>query len=200
MSGISPASSAQSGAGTKKRNLIILGSAVPLAALFALLGWAVARTGGNPGGFGINSEFGEVTIEQRAAPDFVQESLSGGTVRLSGLRGKVVMVDFWSSWCPPCRDEAPTLAEVYREYEGREIEFVGVAIWDDPRRVNGYVEEFALPYLNLVDEKGRIAIDYGVAGIPEKFFIDIKGNLVRKFVGPIDSESLREALDTLLGP
>ena len=89
---------------------------------------------------------------------------------------------------------------MYREYAHRDVEFIGVAIWDDRNRVEDYVLEFDLPYLNFIDEKGRIAIDYGVAGIPEKFFIDGNGDVVRKFVGPMDAESLREALDNLVAP
>lgn len=182
----------------RKRNLIILTSMVPLTALFVLLGWALAQSGGNPGGFGINSKFGEIPVDQRHAPEFAAEGLDGKTVSLSELRGKVVMLDFWSSWCPPCRREAPALAEVYREYEGRDIEFIGVAIWDDREDVGRHVKEFDLTYPNLLDDKGKIAIDYGVAGIPEKFFIDTEGILVQRFVGPIKTEALRAALDRLI--
>ena len=200
MSEASPVSPAEDRVGTRKRNLIILASAVPIIALFALLGWGVVRSGGNPGGFGINSKFGEISIDQRPALEFLKEDLDGETISLSGLRGKVVMLDFWSSWCPPCRREAPALAQVYREYEGKNVEFVGVAIWDDRGDVAGYVQEFDLPYPNVMDDRGLIAINYGVAGIPEKFFIDAQGNLVRKFVGPMGPEDLRTALDRLLTP
>ena len=184
MSDIYPASPLLHRAGMRKRTLIILTSMVPIAALFVLLGWAMAQSGGNPGGFVTNSKFGEVSVDQRPAREFVEESLDGGTVSLSELRGKVVMLDFWSSWCPPCRQEAPALAQVYREYEGRNIEFIGVAIWDDREDVGRHVKEFDLTYPNVLDDKGKIAIDYGVAGIPEKFFIDTEGILVQKFVGP----------------
>ena len=186
--------------GTKKRNLIILTAVVPVVLLFALLGWAVARTGGNPGGLGINTKFGEIAIAQGAAPEFAKESLDGEIISLSGLGGKVVMLEFWSSWCPPCRQEAPTLARVYREYEGENVEFIGLAIWDDPRKVNNHIEEFGLPYPNLLDDRGQIAIDYGVRGIPEKFFVDADGNLAQKFIGPMSEADLRAALDRLLAP
>ena len=185
-------------AGMRKRYVIIVASVVPVAALFALLGWAVAQSGGNPGGFGINNKFGEVGIDQRPAPLFAKEGLDGEPISLLGLRGKVVMLDFWSSWCPPCRREAPALNQVYREYRDKNIEFIGVAIWDDHEKVSGHVEEFNVSYPNLVDEKGRIAISYGVSGIPEKLFIDPGGNLVRKFVGPMSPGDLTEALDGLL--
>ena len=184
----------------RKRNLILVASALPLAALFALLGWVVVGSGGNPGGFGINSRFGEVPVDQRAAWEFQVTTLGGDQLSLQGLRGKVVMLDFWSSWCPPCRAEAPGLSQVYREYRDRDrdVEFIGMAIWDEPRAVGDHVREFDVPYPNALDDKGEIAIDYGVAGIPEKFFIDREGNLVRSFVGPTDAGALREVLDELL--
>ena len=184
--------------GTLKRNLIILGSMVPIAALFGLLGWAVARSDGLPGGLVTNTRFGEISVDQRPAPEFIKGALDGRTVSLSALRGKVVMLDFWSSWCAPCRREAPELAQVYREYEGKDVEFIGIAIWDKQGNVADYVQEFDLSYPNLLDDKGLIGIDYGVAGIPEKFFIDRNGNLVRKFVGPIQADTLRTALNQLL--
>ena len=186
--------------GTRKRNLIIAVSVVAVGALFGLMGWALAQSGGQPGGLGINNDFGEIDIQQRAAPQFAVEGLDGDTVDLTALRGKVVMLDFWSSWCPPCRREAPSLAQVYREYRDRNVEFVGVAIWDSPGEVRRYVEDFELDFPNVVDDRGRIGIDYGVAGIPEKFFIDSKGNVVRKFVGPMEPDVLRDALDSLLAP
>ena len=200
MNEVSPAAPGKGKADTRKRNLIIAASLVPVVALFALLGWALVQSGGNPGGFGVNRSFGEVAVEQQPAPDFAKSDLSGSMVNLSELRGKVVMLDFWSSWCPPCRQEAPALARVYREYESRNVEFVGVAIWDDPGDVGRYAQEFDLPYPNVLDEKGQIAINYGVSGIPEKFFIDARGTLVRKFVGPMESEDLRATLDQLLTP
>ena len=198
MSEISPAAPAEGRASTRKRNLIIAASIVPVVALFALLGWALVQSGGNPGGFGVNRSFGEVAVERQPAPEFTKSDLNGSMVSLSGLRGKVVMLDFWSSWCPPCRQEAPALARVYREYEGRNVEFLGVAIWDNPGDVDRYAKDFDLPYPNLVDKSGRIAIDYGVTGIPEKFVIDTEGNLVRKFVGPVGQRELTLALDRAL--
>lgn len=198
MSETIPTSAQEQPYDTRKRNLIILATIIPLAAFFSLLGWGIARSGGTPGGLGINNSFGEVSVEQQRAPDFLKNSLAGEPVSLSELNGKVVMVDFWSSWCPPCRREAPTLAQVYREYDDEDIQFIGVAIWDDPGDVSGYIQEFDLSYPTVMDEKGLIAIDYGVMGIPEKFFIDAQGNLVRKYVGPMGPDDLRTALNELL--
>ena len=85
-----------------------------------------------------------------------------------------------------------------REYSGLPVEFIGVAIWDDAQAISAFANEFAVPYPLVVDAKGRVAIDYGVAGIPEKFFIDQTGTLQRSFVGPMSPEALRNILDEML--
>ena len=198
MDEITPTASPQPRPEIRKRNLIIVAALVPVAAVFILLGWGVSRSGGNPGGLVVNSKFVEVPGSQRQATDFNKQTLDGGVVSLSQLRGKVVLLDFWASWCWPCREEAPSLAEVYREFQGRNVEFVGVAIWDNLTDVEGHVQEFGLSYPNALDGSGRTAISYGVSGIPEKFFIDAQGNVVRKFVGPMEPEALRETLEELL--
>ncbi len=188
------------GAGAlSKRGWILMGSAVPLIALFALLGWALARSGGNPSGFGVNSELGEVAVASERAWEFSLSLLDGGTLALADLRGKVVMVDFWASWCPPCRIEAPVLAKVYREYAGQPVEFVGVDIWDARQDARQFISKYGVSYPSGVDAEGTIAINYGVRGIPEKFFIDREGILVKKIIGPVDEATLRETLDELLG-
>ena len=183
----------------KGRGLGFAIAAVPVAALIALLAWAIAQSGGNPGGLGVNDEFGEVSITSGPAPPLSLQLLDGGSIGLGELRGKVVMVDFWSSWCPPCIEEAPVLAEAYREYAGQEVEFLGVAIWDEADDIDRYIQQFDLSYPNGLDAKGAMAINYGVRGIPEKYFIDREGQLVRKFSGPVSAEKLRAIIDEMLG-
>ena len=183
-----------------RRNVVLASLLIPIVALVALLAWALVRSGGVPGGLLVNSKFGAVSIKERPTMDFSLISLDGRVVRLSDLRGKVVMVDFWSSWCPPCRQEAPVLAETYRKYRDRGVEFVGVAIWDSRDAVAEFVGRYGVTYINGLDEKGTMAIDYGVTGIPEKYFVDRDGNLVRKFVGPVGTQDLEKVLQELLEP
>ena len=167
-------------------------------ALFALLGWALAQSGGNPGGLGVNSRLGEVAATNQPVPQFVVTSLNGAEIDIKALRGKVVMIDFWSSWCGPCRAEAPILSQVYREYEGQPVAFIGIAIWDNSSDILKFADEFNVQYPNAIDSEGRIAFEYGVTGIPQKFFIDSSGTLVRKYVGPMNATTLRQVLDEML--
>ena len=181
-----------------QRNWVLVATAIPVVAFLALLGWAAAKSGGNTASLGVNQEFGEVEVSVSQAAPFNLELMDGQQLALDGLRGKVVLVDFWASWCGPCRSEAPTLDLVYREYAGYPVEFVGVNIWDRPSDAEEFARSFDIPYPTGVDEEGAIAIDYGVRGIPEKFFIDGQGVVRQKFVGPIQAEALRTAINRLL--
>ena len=200
-----------------RRGWILLGVGLPTLAFLSILVWASLQTRGTPGGMGINTDFGVVEIEPKPAQDFSlelmarmdrdgegngdssgEDGISGGSVSLSEMRGKVVLVDFWASWCPPCRQEAAALEEVYREYAGPEVEFIGVNIWDLEDNAHTYVKDFGLTYPSGVDTDGVIAIDYGVRGIPEKFFIGRDGVIRQKFVGPMSADILRQTLDRLL--
>ena len=181
-----------------KRKWVFLGAVVPMLAMLALLAWGSVKSGGQPGSLGVNNEFGEVLVTRKSAAHFNLDLINGGNLDSSQLRGKIVFLDFWASWCPPCRYEAPDLAEVYLEYRNRPVEFVGVDIWDDKSAAEDYLALFNVPYPNGRDDRGTIAIDYGVRGIPEKFFIGPDGSVLKKFVGPISAGDLRAVLDELL--
>ena len=183
----------------ERRGVILVGAGLPALGLLAVLAWASFTSGGAPGGTAVNSRVVEVAVARELAPDFVLAMPEGGALRLSDLRGQVVLLDFWASWCKPCRDEAPALAEAYREYQGRRVEFVGVNLWDDAGDAQRFLREQGHRYPNGIDAEGKIAISYGVRGIPEKFFIDRDGLIVRKFSGPMNPVLLRGILDDLLG-
>ena len=180
-----------------QRRAVLVGVGVPLLLVVALIVWGTARSGGESGRPGVNETLGEAPLTVEAFADFELTTLDGETVRLSDMRGKVVMVDFWSSWCAPCRAEGPLLASAYREWRERGVEFIGVAIWDTEAEVRSFVARNGIEYTNGIDPQGRIAIDFGVRGIPEKFFVMPDGEIVRKVIGPNTANSLDGILTEL---
>ena len=150
-----------------------------------------SRDGGRPG---VNETLGEVAVTTDKDADFAVTTLDGRELRLSDLRGSIVMVDFWSSWCPPCRAEAPVLVEAYERWSELGVEFVGISIWDTEGEVRDFIRRHGIEYPNAIDDDGGIAVEFGVKGIPEKFFVNPEGEIVRKVNGPNTSQSLDEVL------
>ena len=181
-----------------RRSAVIAAVAVPVLAFLAILAWASFTSGPARGGLAVNDNIVELDASGEAAPEFSLDLMGGGNISSRELQGRVVMLDFWASWCPPCREEAPVLAEVYEEYRERGVEFVGVNLWDNAGDAELFLQQQSHEYPNGVDDGGKIAISYGVRGIPEKFFIDKQGRIARKFSGPMTADRLRLILESLL--
>jgi cytochrome c biogenesis protein CcmG/thiol:disulfide interchange protein DsbE len=126
----------------------------------------------------------------KPAPNFSLQLYSGEKVELSALRGKVVFINFWASWCPPCIAEAKEMEAAWRKLKDQNVVFIGVEIQDTEANGRAFVKEFDITYLMGNDPTGKIPIDYGVWGIPESFFVDPDGRIVYKHVGAIDPELL----------
>ncbi len=124
----------------------------------------------------------------KAAPDFTLTLFDGRTIRLSDFRGKVVFLNFWASWCPPCRAEARLLEQSWQRYKDQGVVFLGVDIQDREEDARRFIQEFGITYMNGRDPNNRIAIDFGVYGIPETFFIDKDGRITYKHIGALDWE------------
>ena len=121
----------------------------------------------------------------RAAPPLALALFDGGKLSLADLRGKVVFLNFWASWCPPCRSEAKEMEQTWQRLKSDNVVFVGVQIQDTEENGRAFIKEFNITYPTGLDVSGRIAIDYGVWGIPETFFIDAEGRITYKHVGGI---------------
>ncbi len=126
----------------------------------------------------------------KQASDFSIKLFSGDGFRLSDQRGKVVVVNFWASWCPPCREEAPVLERAWQAYKDKGVVFVGVDVWDTEKDALSFIKEFGITYSNGPDPNGEIAIDYGLTGVPETWFIDREGRLVRRWTGALTDEQI----------
>ncbi|MDP9373732.1 MAG: TlpA family protein disulfide reductase [Chloroflexota bacterium] len=187
-----PAERPVAGPAWRERRWLLLGIAVAILALFALLFYGLRN---NP-----NVESGGAVSLDRAAPDFSVTALDGSRLRLGDLRGKVVVLNIFGSWCLPCHQEAEALNQVHNRYQaqGRDVVFVGIAWNDEDSEVRKFVQRYNVPYLVALDHDGRIAIDYGKTGVPETFFIDREGRLTQKWVGPITAPRLSALLDQMV--
>jgi cytochrome c biogenesis protein CcmG/thiol:disulfide interchange protein DsbE len=135
----------------------------------------------------------------REAPPFTLPLFDGGTLRLADLRGNVVVLTFWASWCyPACWNEAPRLQAVWEQYRGQGVMLVGVNYQDREADARAFIERFGKTFPSGPDGGSRIAIDYGVYGVPETFFIDRQGRIAHKHIGEIGTAVLHEWITRLL--
>lgn len=154
-------------------------------AILALLGWGLKRAQAGP-------------IESGLAPNFSLTGFDGRSVTLSELRGQVVVINFWASWCPPCREEAAYLEQTWRKYDGQGVVFIGVDYADTEKEALAYIDEFDITYLNGPDIGTRISQTYNIQGVPETFFVDKNGNLRGVHIGPLAPPQLDQKIDALL--
>lgn len=132
------------------------------------------------------------------APPFTLPLFDGASISLDSLRGNVVFLNFWASWCAPCRAEARTLEAAALTYRDQGVVFVGVDIQDKEEDARAFLREFGVTYPNARDASGQAAIDYGVWGIPETFVIGRDGRITYKHVGALGWATITARLDDAL--
>lgn len=133
-------------------------------------------------------------------PNFQLTAFDGSPMDLDGQQGRVVVVNFFASWCAPCRQEAADLEQTWRKYQGQEVQFFGIAYKNAAADAQAFIEEFDVTYPSTADPANRTARDYGVTGVPETFVIDPQGYLVHHFLGEVTQERLSQEIDKALGP
>lgn len=138
------------------------------------------------------------------APDFTMQFFEGydwqgqSAASLSDFRGQIVVVNFWASWCAPCRVEADLLEQTWRAYQDDGVIFLGIAYSDVEPNSKAYLEEFDITYPNAPDLGTSISDDYDITGVPETFFINKDGEVHYFHFGPIDAATLTSTLETML--
>ena len=183
---------AQPRSGSVTRRGLSIG--LSLAAVTAVLLFVLAR------GFGRDPHEVPFQLRGKPAPDFTLRRLdTGAPVKLSDLRGKPIVINFWASWCGPCKMEHPVVAMAARRY-GQEFQFYGVVFEDTEENARVFAGSPDPSFPQLVDERSRMAVDYGVTGVPETYFIDAQGILRDKVASPIDPRTMMEKLATLKQP
>lgn len=131
------------------------------------------------------------------APEFTLETLSGDTLRLSKATDLPLVVNFWASWCIPCQYEHPLLVALEKEYDGR-VRIVGIVYQDTRANAMNWIQERGGGWTNVLDIRSRTAIEYGVRGVPETFFITPDGRILHHLVGPLSPEALQTWIPRLL--
>jgi thiol-disulfide isomerase/thioredoxin len=130
------------------------------------------------------------------APDFTLTAMDGGTLRLSDFKGKPVVINFWGSWCGPCRMEAPGLEAVYKKYREKKFTIIGIAVNDSEEKAKAAMSELGMTFpVGLSDQ---IAQSYGVNGIPTNIFVDKTGAIADMHVGAMSEEDFEAAVKKLL--
>lgn len=145
------------------------------------------------------------------APPFELTSLTEGAQKLSDFRGKVVVLNFWATWCQPCVSELPSLQRLYTDYKSKGLEIVAIGIDDEPSNLEEFRRSYGLSFPILIDRDGSVKSKYKLTGVPETFFLDRDGKITMlvspldgrpaiKITGPVDWDAprAREQLDLLL--
>lgn len=149
-------------------------------------------------GFTRDARYIQSPLIGRQAPEFTLALFDGNNISLKDLRGKAVLVNFWASWCLECRVEAPGLEAAWRKHRGENVVFLGVNIQDKEEEARTFIKEFGLTYVNGRDPRQRIAVNYGVWGIPETFFLDPEGRITYKHVGAIEPGTITAKINEAL--
>jgi len=136
--------------------------------------------------------------EGSQARDFSLHDLADEEVSLSDYQGKVVLINFWATWCPPCRAEIPDLEAAYREHQDDDFVVLGISIEDPPEAVRAFVDEYGVTYPVLLDSEGKMVSIYRAAGLPTSVFVDPRGVIRVRHVGYLSDAQMDQYLQSLL--
>ncbi len=142
-----------------------------------------------------------VPLVGHPAPDFTLTNWNdpaGQPIRLSALKGKPVVLNFWASWCTPCNEETPLLQATWQRYQDKGVVFIGIDYHDQQQVAQQFLQKYQVTYPNGPDASGSISVDYGVSNVPATVFVDRSGVVVRKILGPVDAQTLEDEIQQLL--
>lgn len=133
------------------------------------------------------------------APDFeLSDVTTGQPLRLSALRGQPVWINFWATWCPPCKEELPRMKAQYDKYRGNGLQIVGIDMQEDPSDVRAYAQANGFDWAFVVDQDGSVTNRYFTSGIPTHVFVDAAGVIRAVHVGDLQSTAMEELLSTIM--
>ncbi len=132
------------------------------------------------------------------APEFTLKTYDGASFRLTDYRGKIILVNFWASWCAPCQEEAPVLNNLWKAYKDRGVVFIGVGYLDNEKDALGYLDQFNVPFPTGHDNGSLIARAYRIKGVPETFIINKGGEITHTMISVVSETEVRAIFDRLL--
>jgi cytochrome c biogenesis protein CcmG/thiol:disulfide interchange protein DsbE len=143
---------------------------------------------------------GEASIAGKTAQDFPLE-VWGKPGRLTDLKGKVVVLNFWATWCPPCVEETPSLNRLQKHIQSRNALVLGVSVDEDPAAYEKFLKDYGIVFPTFREPSRKLALDYGTPMFPDTYVIDRHGKILRKFFGPQewDSPDMLAYFDSVLG-
>jgi cytochrome c biogenesis protein CcmG, thiol:disulfide interchange protein DsbE len=141
-----------------------------------------------------------VVVAGDAAPEFAVRAEDGRTVGLPDFGGKLLVLNFWATWCPPCVEETPSLSDFARRFAGRGVVVLGVSVDKDEKAYRGFLQQFRPAFLTSRDSQAKINADYGTFKYPETYIIDARGKVLQKIIGPADwnDEKMVKYVESLL--
>ncbi|MBA7628305.1 Thiol-disulfide oxidoreductase ResA [subsurface metagenome] len=128
------------------------------------------------------------------APAFTLTDLRGKQVSLNDFQGKTVILNFWATWCPPCRAEMPEIEALYQEYKDRGVVIIGVDIQETEQEVRQFVQENGYSWTFLLDTSGRVAANYKIVALPTTFFLDTEGLIQTVYIGSMTKREMETKL------
>jgi peroxiredoxin len=140
----------------------------------------------------------KATASGNLAPDFTVTDIDGKKLKLSDYRGKVVLLDFWATWCAPCRAEIPHFVEMQQKYGSQGLQVLGISMDDDAKPVREFAREYKMNYPIAVGDDKLAESFGGVLGLPVNFIIDRDGRIVKKFIGATEVSTFDKEVEALL--
>lgn len=149
---------------------------------------------------GVVVESSQISEDVKYAPEFTLSNLDGETVSLSDYKGKIVILNFWATWCPPCREETPHMQSFYEKNKENGIEILAVNLTnidDGQQAIEKFVQDYGLTFPILLDEEGDAGMMYETFTIPTSYILDKEGRIFQKIVGPMNEQVMNDLIDAL---
>ncbi|HXZ28092.1 MAG TPA: TlpA disulfide reductase family protein [Terriglobales bacterium] len=176
-----------------KRNVAVLGVVIAAVALMLWVGVRQSRHGSSP------LAGGELVEVGKSAPDFELQTLEGKSVRLSDFRGKAVVLNFWATWCDPCKIEMPWLVDLQKQYGSQGLQVVGVAMDDSGKdAIQAFAKQMGVNYV-ILQGKNAVGDAYGATGYPTTVYIDRNGKVLNKILGLVSKSEIEDNIKQALG-